>query len=329
METVDRLERKIDYLYDGDGLETAEVWTNPDGSSAGGEQFTYDGAGNMLTASNAVGTYALHYDGAGRVSEVDGPFGVNLTFGYDGGGNRVSVTDNKGGSTTSTFDAAGELSSRVLTAASTSARIDVSYDAAGQETSRVRTQGSTPAGETDTLYDAGGMITSLVTADASGAGILDEAYTYDVAGRLHSRTTYGIPTVDYSYDDAGQLLTAGVDTYGYDANGVPNANGLVPGVNNRVSTDGLWTYTYDDAGELVEKSQGSGSPTWWYGYDFHGNMTSAKYAADGSDVTVTIDYRYDAFDNLVGRTETDSGTVVSDGCNRVSAAVFSGFRHRG
>ena len=104
------------------------------------------------------------------MSEVDGPFGVNLTFGYDGGGNRVSVTDNKGGSTTSTFGAAGELSSRVVTAASTSARIDVSYDAAGQESNRTRTQGSTPAGETDTLYDAGGMITSLITANGSARG---------------------------------------------------------------------------------------------------------------------------------------------------------------
>ena len=103
-----------------------------------------------------------------------------------------------------------------------------------------------------------------------------------------------------------------MDTYGYDANGVPNANGLTPGVDNRVSTDGLWTYTYDDAGELVEKSQGSGSPTWWYGYDFHGNMTSAKYSATDGTPTVVIDYQYDAFDNLVGRTETDSGTVVSD-----------------
>jgi RHS repeat-associated protein len=246
-----------------------------------------------------------------RVSEVDGPFGVNLTFGYDGGGNRTSVTDNVGGETDSTFDAADRLSNRSMTEGSVTVSIDITYDAAGNEITRTRTEGSTSAGETDNLYDAGGMITSLITTDGSTT-LVDEQYSYDLASRLHSKTVGGVSTIDYTYDPAGQLITAGVDTYGYDPNGVPNTGGLTPGVNNQVSTDGLWTYTYDNAGELIEKSQGASAPTWWYTYDHDGHMTQASYADDGSTVTVVVDYQYDVFGNLVGRTETDSGDVVSD-----------------
>ena len=181
----------------------------------------------------------------------------------------------------------------------------------GREIVRTRSEGGTAAGETDTLYDAGGMITSLVTVDASSAGLFGESYGYDGAGRLQTRTVFGVTTIAYSYDPAGQLLTAGVDTYGYNANGVPNTGGLTPGANNQVSTDGLWTYTYANAGELIEKSQGSGAPTWWYRYDHDSHMTQATYANDGSTVTVVVDYVYDVFGNLIGRTEADGGTVVS------------------
>jgi RHS repeat-associated protein len=309
--TVDRMGRRIDDFYDAAGNLTLQVWTNPDSSAAGSKTYTYDGSGEMLSATNAVGTYTITYDGAGRVSEVDGPFGVNLTFGYDGGGNRSSATDNVGGETDSTFDAADRLSSRTMTEDSVTVSIDISYDAAGNEITRTRTDGSTSAGETDNLYDGAGHITSLITTDGSTT-LVDEQYTYDLASRLHSKTVGGVDTIDYTYDPAGQLLTAGVDTYGYDPNGVPDTGGLTPGVNNQVSTDGLWTYTYDNAGELIEKSQGAAAPTWWYTYDHDGHMTQASYANDGSTVTVVVDYQYDVFGNLVDRTETDDGGVVSD-----------------
>ena len=212
----------------------------------------------------------------------------------------------------STFDAAGELGSRVLSASGADAAVGLSYDAAGRATTLARSSGGSSAGETDMLYDAAGLVTSLITADAGGGGLVSEAYTYDSAGRLHTRTTFGVSTVAYTYDAAGQLLSAGVVTYGYDANGVPDTGGRTVGSNNQVSSDGLWTYTYDDAGELVEKTQGSGGPTWTYRSDVGGELVEAAYSATGGTPTIVVDYVYDVFGSLVGRTETDSGTVMSD-----------------
>src|SRR5438445_11475170 len=97
-ESVDRLGREVAKEYDADGTLTAEVWT-AGGVVTGGRQFTYDLAGEMTSAGNAVGTYTLGYDGAGRVSSVTGLFGLNLTFSYDGGGNRVGVADSGGWTT--------------------------------------------------------------------------------------------------------------------------------------------------------------------------------------------------------------------------------------
>jgi RHS repeat-associated protein len=315
--TVDRDGRGIASYYDAARNLTATVWTDSGGTPDGGDTYTYDAAGEMLTATNGAGTYTLTYDGAGRVATVAGPFGVNLSFGYDGGGNRNVVTDGSGAETDSTFNAADELSARQLsTPGADSVLVDYGYDAAGRETSRTRWEsatggGWTAAGATDTSYDAGGLVTGMTTLDRSDDALWDAGYQYDTVGWLSTATVDGTST-EYGYDAAGQLVTAGVDTYGYDPNGVPNANGLTPGSNNQVSTDGLWTYTYDDAGELTGKTQGTGAPTWTYAYDNAGHMTQAAYSATGGAPTLTVDYTYDVFGNLVGRTETDSGTVTSD-----------------
>ena len=58
------------------GLTGGQVWKTAGGTVTGGKAFTYDGAGDMVTAANAAGTYTLTYDDAGRVGSVDEPVGL-------------------------------------------------------------------------------------------------------------------------------------------------------------------------------------------------------------------------------------------------------------
>ena len=41
---------------------------------------------------------------------------------------------------------------------------------------------------------------------------------------------------------------------GYDANGNRDTGGTTVGVDNELSTDGTWNYTYDNDGNLTEKT---------------------------------------------------------------------------
>src|SRR5258708_21452819 len=76
--------------------------------------FTYDSAGNQLTASNSAGTYTLAYDQNNRLTQVQGLFGVTLTLNYDANNNRTQVQDSFGGFTTSGYNAVNLLATREL-----------------------------------------------------------------------------------------------------------------------------------------------------------------------------------------------------------------------
>jgi RHS repeat-associated protein len=307
--SVDRLGRKIGREYDADGNLTAEVWTDQFGSPAGGRTFTYDLADEQRTASNAAGTDTLSYDNAGRVSEVDGPFGVSLSFGFDGGGNRTSAADSSGGRVTSVFDDEGRLSTRALGIDGTDYQFGNSYDAAGRlvgVTRMVRPPHGVGlyAGSTESDYDAGGLVTGIVHTAAHGVVLGDDAYQYDLAGRLTVQVdgVAGV-TTGYTYDAAGQLTADGSTPLSYDATGNRTGGSYTTGPDNRIGTDGLWTYTFDAAGELVAKTDAAGD-AWVYRYDVAGELTHAELTPAGwSQPTVSVDYGYDAWGNLVGRTE--------------------------
>ena len=83
-------------------------------------------------------------------------------------------------------------------------------------------------------------------------------------------TTGGTATTtdDYGYDDSNQLITDNSTDYAFDANGNPNPTGTTVGTDNEVQSDSNWDYTYDNAGNLIQKTGvGSNSEVWVYGYD--------------------------------------------------------------
>ena len=124
---TDQLGRRHAYAYDTANRLTQETWFNSSGTALNTLVYSYDNAGNELTAGDSHGTYTMAYDALNRTSAVNGLFGTTLTFGYDKASNRISVQDNFGGVTTSVYDSANRLTSVQFSDGTTPLRFDLGY----------------------------------------------------------------------------------------------------------------------------------------------------------------------------------------------------------
>src|SRR5262249_55511921 len=76
-------------------------------------------------------------------------------------------------------------------------------------------------------------------------------------------------------------------------------------------TDGTWTYSYDNEGNVSQKSKGPSAETWTYSYDASNEITSAEdRSTPGGTVLVHVDYKYDALGRLAEKDTTQSGTTT-------------------
>ncbi len=80
--------------------------------------------------------------------------------------------------------------------------------------------------------------------------------------------------------------------------------GYATSTGNRTTNDGTWTYTFDDAGNEIKKSQGAGAETWNYLYDSRNQLIAAKqHATDGGTLLAKVQYKYDALGDRIERGE--------------------------
>jgi RHS repeat-associated protein len=319
---TDRLGRKRLYAYDPDGRLLSETWKNADGSTADTRSYTYDQAGNVLTAGNGFGSYTYTYDNAGRTLTQTDPFGKVLTYGYDGDNRVTSVTDNLGGVVSSVYDPAGRLTTRQLTVSSQAqASVGFTYTPRGQLATAQRSAntGGTlqVVGQSVYNYDTAGNVQRIRHQNAAGTtNLLDLNSTYDNADRLTSETDNGTTTT-YSYDNASQVTQAGSTGYSYDANGNRNNSGFVTGPDNLLQTATIggvtWNYTYDLENNRIKATQGSSAPTWTYTYNLANQMTSAEErATDGGTVLIHVNFAYDVNRQLVQTAVTVGTGGVTD-----------------
>ena len=215
--------------------------------------YAYDALGRQISQTDGRGnTSHLVYDAQGRVAKTIDALGHETTYAYDALGRQITVTDPLGHSVTTTYDAEG----RVTSQRGATYPVDYAYDVYGNKVAMTtyRNESDIPmvggdalgaphAGDTTRwLYDEpSGCMTNKLYADGKGPsydftpdgklarrvwarGIATD-YTYDNAGQLVS-TTYSdnTPTITMSYDRVGNLInatTAGVVTnlYAYDLQG--------------------------------------------------------------------------------------------------------------
>jgi RHS repeat-associated protein len=281
--------------------------------------FTYTPTGRRSTAVDTRGTTSFDYDLRDRLKSLTYADGRKLEYGYDGAGNRTSLTATVGGLTLTTAYVYDMLN-RLETVTDPQSRTYMyGYDANGNRESLTQPNGT----QTAYTYDRLNRLRTLYTTHpATGRTI--QGYTYTLAptgnrtqiaeadGTLRAyiydalyRLTGDKVTVNnllqyektFGYDPVGNRLSQA--TVGAGAPGTPTAPGTIAygyDERDRLLTENGTSYGWDDNGNLVSKS-GEATYTW----DFENRLTKVT-KADGT----VVETAYDADGNRVNTKVTPS-----------------------
>jgi RHS repeat-associated protein len=338
---TDELNRTTHYQYDE--LNRLIQATYPDNTTKG---FTYTSRGKLAYAGNANLGYGFAYDAADRLIAVDRSDGRNIGYQYDAANRRTHMTTPDGRTFVYGYDTAGRLS-QITQSANTFA---FSYDTAGRRTGLSHPNGVS----TEYGYSPSGYLTSIL-ARYNQTTTDSYAYTHDgVGNRTTTADLFGVHQYDYAYqllsavhpdaltenftyDEAGNRLSATVDeentpagtaiAYGYDYE-----NKLIQVTLPNTTVQ----YKYDPFGRRIEKSVNNVITRYLYDgpnvvteYDDNGN-TTAKYthnlAVDDplavQQGTSTYYYHKDGLGSVTALTNP-SGSVVKRYRYRAFGEIYS------
>ena len=281
--------------------------TDPTGAKVSFEYDTLDRIVKQIDALDGETTWT--YDLVGNMKTTTDPINRTTSYGHDKLNRTISMTDPRGGVTEYAYDAKSNLLSinDPVDNAST-----FEYDTRDRLVKVTDALGNFST----TTYDAVSNVTEIV--DRNGR---TNTYTYDVLDRLTSETWFEADgsvanTLSYSYDDIGNLLSAGDDysqyTYTYD--GLHRLTS-----NDNAGTENLpnvvFTYDYDASSNRISISDNAGVEV-LSEYDSRNQLSSRQwFGAEIDDASLTMSYdsrglpteiqRYGSLDgsNLVSGTE--------------------------
>ena len=252
--------------------------------------YTLDKAGNRTAEevfdeqAMLVKTQTRLFDELSRLVESLGAESQLTKFGYDLNDNLTSTTLPSGATTIQSFDALNRLIEIIDPENGSSHPTNYAYDAQDNLTSVTDPNGHT----TSYSYNAFG---DVISQTSPNTGIT--TFTYDSAGNRSSQTDARGITVNYTYDSLNRLITMDF-----------------PGTQEDVD------YSYDDTqnanrgiGRVTQITDHSGSTT--YRYDRRGNIIRADTTIDidSQSHSFTMQYAYDAADNLTQITYPSGRTV--------------------
>ncbi|WP_370623551.1 peroxidase family protein [cf. Phormidesmis sp. LEGE 11477] len=322
----DRNGRIQTFSYDALNRQIQESLLNEQKTSVRNIDYTYDAASQLTAVSAPDSTYAYTYDAAGRLLSTDnaGTTGVPdvlLSYGYDAVNNRTSVTDfimgTQAGVESFTYDALDRVT-RITQSGNGVAdkRIDLSYNAASQMTGLSRASdlaGAQTVADTAYTYDTAGRLVNLVH-EGEGNAIAGYGFAYDAANRLTQLVTPD-GTSDYSYNDRDEL-TGGThsyqadEAYSYDDTGNRNSAGYETGEQNRLSSDGTYTYEYDNEGNRTRRVAILTGEVTEYGWDYRNRMTSVVTKGSDGAISRLVEYTYDVYDRRIAKVVDSDGDGV-------------------
>jgi RHS repeat-associated protein len=282
----------------GSNLVTEQI--DPDGTAglhAGVIYFKYDaldrliirvqktgcvgaGCSDTITPSDAVTTYG--YDPVGNRLTLTEPDGNTTTTQYDSDNRVIQVTNAAGDVTTTTYDGVGN----VITV--TAPNLDVTTNTYDSLNRLIQVTDSTGPLSSST-YDPVGNRLSLTDGNGNTT-----TFTYDALNRLITTTDPLGNTTTSQYDPVGNLIkttdrNGNATTYVYDA------------INRRISmTDALGDTTqwqYDPVGNLIQLKDANGHATQYF-YDAVNRPHQETYPDSLSRF-----YSYDSVGNLIMRTD--------------------------
>ncbi len=267
--------------------------------------FRYDAEGNRYNATGYMFWRNDTFDGLERPVSITfnyTAFQKTVNYTYDAVGNRLTMKYPDGKLLNYTYDALNRPISETFDTTST---WSFDYDA-GSRLVRI----TYPSGMTiEFNFNAANWITSYYTNTSFHAPIDSAVYTYDKMGNRLGFTDNRNQQTAYTYDKTYRVLTEQDDTnnpetkttYNYD--GVGNRLSEKTGqqakvdysydADNRMTTRGTTSYSYDDDGNLIQQSA---TPPWTqYEWDEENRLTketlpnttfvSYEYTTDGQRIS--------------------------------------------
>ncbi|WUH95300.1 DUF6531 domain-containing protein [Streptomyces sp. NBC_00433] len=304
--------RTTAYTYDADSHLLTEATTDAAGDPPQQWTYTYDTAGDKLTAAQ----------------RADATTTLTTTWTYDQRGLATTMTDPRQNTYTYTYDEAGRPAQTVAPAITVTSPVDGStstaapttltgYDTFGEQTETEDARGNI----TVTAYDADGRKTATTLPSYTPAGATDPlpattTWTWDSDGNLTAQTDAAGHTTDYAYDQLGDQVS--------------QTNPAIPVAGTM--TRGTWTSTYDLAGnQLTQQSPygavthatyddlGRSQSTWSYVYLSQDAATkvqsttsyspAGEIAATTSATGLTQSATYDALGRTLSTADTSGHTT--------------------
>ena len=265
--------------YEYDAADRLIEQTDPDLKVT---NFGFDAAGRRTSISSGGILTTFSYDNRDLIltQVVDpnppgqsGHLALTTSFGYDDLGRRTSVTNPRGKTSTTEYDANGRMSS--ITDANSEV-ILLTYDDAGQLDTVTNARGYL----TDHDWDINGNPDSITDALNQV-----EEYDYNSLGQMTAMTDRRGVTTSYTYDGAGNPETISYPAFGG-------------------ALAGTITFTFDAANRQKTMADQFGTTSW--SYDSTGNLLQV----DGPNSGDAIDYTYDDAGRRESMTLPGSKTVT-------------------
>jgi len=248
---------------------------------------TYTALGQVQTSTPAAGgtttnTYGSNSGESLTSSASPGGATGTATYGNTGANAYLpsSTTSDAGNATNYTYNGAGN---QLTSAQGTGPQAKVTYNSDGTPATS-SSPGAAAGVQTTYSYNATTKNASGLTP-VTGSSLGARAYTWDGFGRLATATDGRGNTITYNYDNLDRITKvdysdAGTTdvTFTYDDNGQ---------ILTRTDASGTSTYTHDDLGHTLTTVNTAGGGTNTYTYDKAGNIASQ------TDAHGTTNYHYD------------------------------------
>jgi YD repeat-containing protein len=271
---TDRNGRVKTYQYDALNRQIGETWLDGNNNPIHQFQSTFDAASQLINTSdtdnnNPNSAYAYQYDAVGNLTSVtsnnlETP-SVSFQYKYDAVNHPIQTKEVTNSVTTAltnyTYDELNRVT-RMIQMSAVGKRVDLFYNKASQLQVMRRFSGigtNDPVADTTYRYDAVGRLIDLGHYDGSEA-LAKYRYSYDAAGRIVRLNSLVDGVSDYIYDAINQITGANHDSqtdesFTYDGNGNRVYGDYVVGGNNRLLSDGIYNYAYDNEGNLITQTE--------------------------------------------------------------------------
>jgi len=322
-EAIDRNGRIRKFQYDELHRNTHERWLDDSGSTIREMTWLYDAASQLLSARDPDSQWSFSYDALGRTVSSDNqgiPISprVQFTYGYDANSNQTSRTDRIAGTQVGSIDRTFDNRNRVASIRQNSGgavnrRVDFEYDKAGLFKGLTRFRdaaGQQQVAKTTYSYDAAARLQQIKHSSIDQV-LATYDYTWDAADRI-TRIASPDGVANYTYDATDQLVGADHtiqqdEAYAYDLNGNRTLPGYQTGQNNRLLSDGLNNYSYDDHGNRILRIEISSGQRTEYGWDHRNRLTSVITKNSAGAVQSHTRYTYDVFDRRIRKSIDSDG----------------------